>query len=286
MKNLLKTLLIISTFAIGQNLENAFTVEGKTYYLQTEVPITYTSDKHDNWSLTGEFIADEGQKGILNIRTSGKMLASGKYGMAPNLKEVEKEKVTYSISIAPTSGSVLGALNYRQYTSMHKGQAIVSNENGVYAITLVDVEGINIKRNTFNINANITMYPSNGKSRKELNAENKKLNMSDAWTKEVKNSLVLANQIKHACNRFRAKNSTETLKTIEKLTESLIDSNDEILSILGRSNDQSIKADQIKSFTEIGLRKKDELKKFKKELNKDKISAMMDLLLASFGNAG
>ncbi len=274
--------LATTLFGFAQNVPmNTLTVDGKNYNLQSEKPMTYT-EKKGEWSLTSEFTGSNGEKGIMNIRTKGKFLPSGNYPMVNNTKSVAEGSVAYSISIN-TDNMAFGMLSYKQYTSTEKGTAVVKYEDGIYSFEFVGVEGINIRAQKFLVDANMTFDPNAHKTRKELNKENKDLNMSNAWMNETKYFIAQATRLQTFCQMFKEKKSSEKRDKIEETVEKMMDSNEEIMKILSRSNDGSMKDAEINQYKEMSTKKAEELKKFKKEINGAKITDVMDAFLIGLG---
>ncbi len=281
LKNLIITTVVLAatTFsAIAQEIPmNTLTVDGKNYKLQGEKPMTYT-EKKGEWSLTSEFKGKNGEQCAMNIRTKGKFLPSGNYPMAPNLKTIPEGSVAYSITIAGDN-MALGMLNYKQYTSTDKGTAVIKYEDEIYSFEFVGVEGINIRAQKFLVDANMTFDPNAHKTRKELNKENKDMNMSNAWTNEVKYFLAQSKRL-GAFNDMNKENpSSETRDKMKETVENMLESNEEILKILSRPIDNSLSESEINSFKTMSTTKAEELLKAKKEIKKSINQDIMTALI-------
>jgi hypothetical protein len=269
---------LITFSAIGQELlTNQLTVDGKTYKLEGKDPMTYTEKKGEWWLMYTA--TNENKEGIaVAIRTKGKFLSSGNYPMTPNVGKIPEGKVSYSISIS-SGNTALGMLGYKQYTSTDKGTAVVSNENGIYSFTFYGVEGINIRAQKFLVDGNMTFDPNAHKTRKELNRENKDLNMSAAWTNEVKYFLSQSKRFSAFNDMNKESASSETRDMMKETIEKMIESNEEILKILSRTNDKSLTNADISSYKTIAMSKSEQLSQTKKEIKKSINHDIMSALI-------
>lgn len=267
MKHLfLAIMLMLTSYCMAQVERNTLTVDGSTYEFDTndENAIKLLKDIHGNWNLIAH-VKTDGKTVAFNIAKAQERMPTGTYPLMNRVKKIEEGKVAFSITIMNDKDGALAALTAKQLSSAASGTAEIKDSNGVYSITLSNVEAGNIKQKMFSVSGNITLDPNELKTRKDRTKENDKLNMKEAFLNEVAYLKTQDEKLEKAFNKNESNPTNEGSKKIDKIKENIIASFKQMLKILDRKNDESVSEEQVKKAKESVTNKLNELKEEKRE---------------------